>query len=87
MLAKKTSTQEPAAASSTDADIGTAGIAAIAAGLVCNPIMLYSEYVLKTTGAGLPPGPGGIYGALGKQQLFAQDRNQSLPCIRRQPEQ
>lgn len=59
-------------ASSTDADIGPAGTAAIAAGLVCNPIMLYSEYVLKVTGAGLPPGPGGIYGALGKQQLCAE---------------
>jgi hypothetical protein len=26
--------------------------------------MLFSEYTLKTTGEGLPPGPGGLYGAL-----------------------
>eukprot|EP00878_Enallax_costatus_P001899 GHUV01002059.1.p1 GENE.GHUV01002059.1~~GHUV01002059.1.p1 ORF type:complete len:161 (+),score=42.51 GHUV01002059.1:129-611(+) len=64
VLAKKTATKEPATATSTDADVGPAGLAAIAAGLVCNPVMLYSEYVLKTTGAGLPPGPGGIFGAL-----------------------
>lgn len=37
--------------------------AAAAAGLVANPVVLVSEYFLKTTGEGLPPGPGGIYGA------------------------
>jgi hypothetical protein len=31
---------------------------------VANPVMLYSEYTLKTTGEGIPPGPGGVYGAL-----------------------
>lgn len=53
-------------AASTDADVGPAGLAAIAAGLVANPVMLFSEYTLKTTGSGLPPGPGGLYGALGE---------------------
>lgn len=33
------------------------------AGLVANPVVLLSEYFLKTTGQGLPPGPGGLYGA------------------------
>ena len=28
------------------------------------PTVLYSEYVLKTTGCGLPAGPGGALGAL-----------------------
>lgn len=37
--------------------------AVVAAGLVANPVVLVSEYFLKTTGEGLPPGPGGIYGA------------------------
>jgi hypothetical protein len=46
------------------ADVGAAGLAAIAAGLVANPVMLFSEYTLKTTGEGIPPGPGGLYGAL-----------------------
>ncbi|KAL4440120.1 hypothetical protein ABPG75_003121 [Micractinium tetrahymenae] len=44
-------------------DVGTAGKAAIALGLLANPICLWSEYTLKTTGAGLPPGPGGALGA------------------------
>lgn len=35
----------------------------VAAGLVANPVVLLSEYFLKTTGQGLPPGPGGLYGA------------------------
>lgn len=37
--------------------------AVVAAGLVANPVVLVSEYFLKTTGEGLPPGPGGLYGA------------------------
>ena len=37
--------------------------AVVAAGFVANPVVLVSEYFLKTTGEGLPPGPGGIYGA------------------------
>ena len=42
---------------------GALGTAATVAGAVANPIVLYSEWVLKTTGSGLPPGPGGLYGA------------------------
>ncbi|GBG00019.1 hypothetical protein Rsub_12749 [Raphidocelis subcapitata] len=53
---------KPAADGSSD-DIGTAGVAAIAAGLPANAIMLWSEYTLFATGAGLPPGPGGLLGA------------------------
>lgn len=44
-------------------DIGTAGVAAIAAGLPANGIMLWSCYTLFSTGAGLPPGPAGLLGA------------------------
>lgn len=38
--------------------------AAIAGGLVSTPIIGWSLYTLKTTGCGLPPGPGGSLGAL-----------------------
>lgn len=38
----------------------------IATGLISNPVVAYSLYTLKTTGAGLPPGPGGLYGAIGE---------------------
>lgn len=38
--------------------------AAIAGGLVSNPVIGWSLYALKTTGCGLPPGPGGSIGAL-----------------------
>lgn len=41
----------------------TVSKAVVAAGFVANPVVLVSEYFLKTTGEGLPPGPGGIYGA------------------------
>ncbi|GFR39700.1 hypothetical protein Agub_g179 [Astrephomene gubernaculifera] len=44
-------------------DAGAAGVAAIAVGLPANVIMLWSEWTLKTTGSGLPPGPGGALGA------------------------
>ncbi|XP_062010851.1 uncharacterized protein LOC133727264 [Rosa rugosa] len=37
---------------------------AIAGGLVSNPVIGWSLYTLKTTGCGLPPGPGGSIGAL-----------------------
>jgi hypothetical protein len=43
--------------------VGTVGTAAIALGLLANPIVAWSEYTLATTGAGLPPGPGGALGA------------------------
>lgn len=38
--------------------------AAIAGGLVSTPVIAWSLYTLKTTGCGLPPGPGGSIGAL-----------------------
>ncbi|KAM7529729.1 hypothetical protein LguiB_033139 [Lonicera macranthoides] len=37
---------------------------AIIGGLVSNPVIGWSLYTLKTTGCGLPPGPGGSIGAL-----------------------
>ncbi|MCI25077.1 hypothetical protein A2U01_0046265, partial [Trifolium medium] len=42
----------------------TTEIAAIAGGLISTPIIGWSLYTLKTTGCGLPPGPGGSIGAL-----------------------
>ncbi|KAF2290721.1 hypothetical protein GH714_015166 [Hevea brasiliensis] len=39
-------------------------IAAITGGLVATPVIGWSLYTLKTTGCGLPPGPGGSIGAL-----------------------
>ncbi len=44
-------------------DVGTLGLAVGAVGALLNPIVLWSEYTLATTGAGLPPGPGGALGA------------------------
>ncbi|GFQ06661.1 hypothetical protein PHJA_002810100 [Phtheirospermum japonicum] len=38
--------------------------AAIVGGLIANPVIGWSLYTLKTTGCGLPPGPGGSIGAL-----------------------
>lgn len=38
--------------------------AAIVGGLVSTPVIGWSLYTLKTTGCGLPPGPGGSIGAL-----------------------
>lgn len=43
---------------------GVTEIAAIAGGLVSTPVIGWSLYTLKTTGCGLPPGPGGSIGAL-----------------------
>ncbi|PKU75283.1 uncharacterized protein LOC110113372 [Dendrobium catenatum] len=43
---------------------GTVEIAAAAGALIANPVIGISLYVLKTTGCGLPPGPGGALGAL-----------------------
>ncbi|XP_076889851.1 uncharacterized protein LOC143540756 [Bidens hawaiensis] len=37
---------------------------AIAGGLISTPVIAWSLYTLKTTGCGLPPGPGGSIGAL-----------------------
>ncbi len=69
--AKKTAIKEPIVEVPAEVDTGIAGIVAIAGGAVANPIMLWSEYTLKTTGAGLPPGPGGALGAAGACQLRA----------------
>ncbi|KAJ0981921.1 hypothetical protein J5N97_010176 [Dioscorea zingiberensis] len=43
---------------------GTAELAAVIGGFVANPVIGFSLYTLKTTGCGLPPGPGGSLGAL-----------------------
>ncbi|KAL2905576.1 Na(+)/H(+) antiporter subunit D1 [Bienertia sinuspersici] len=43
---------------------GIAEKAAIAGGLISTPVIGWSLYTLKTTGCGLPPGPGGSIGAL-----------------------
>lgn len=51
-------------AESSGGEVGIAEIAAIAGGLVANPIVAWSLFTLKTTGCGLPPGPGGALGAL-----------------------
>lgn len=49
---------------SSESDTGVIEKAAIAGGLFANPVIGWSLYTLKTTGCGLPPGPGGSIGAL-----------------------
>uniref|UniRef100_A0A2P2QMJ3 Uncharacterized protein LOC105126557 n=1 Tax=Rhizophora mucronata TaxID=61149 RepID=A0A2P2QMJ3_RHIMU len=49
---------------SSDSGNGTAEKLAIAGGVISNPVIGWSLYTLKTTGCGLPPGPGGSIGAL-----------------------
>ncbi|CAL1376641.1 unnamed protein product [Linum trigynum] len=44
--------------------VGAVEKAAIAGGLIANPVIAWSLYTLKTTGCGLPPGPGGSIGAI-----------------------
>jgi hypothetical protein len=52
-------------AKSEDVDsVGAGGVAAIGGGLIANPVVWWSLYTLKTTGCGLPPGPGGSIGAI-----------------------
>lgn len=51
-----------AKASSDDENDLTTTMAALT-GLLANPIVLWSEWTLKSTGSGLPPGPGGLLGA------------------------
>lgn len=54
-------------AKQTGDDVSTNGVPetlAIAGGLIANPVIGWSLYTLKTTGCGLPPGPGGSIGAL-----------------------
>ncbi|KAJ6678603.1 hypothetical protein OIU85_009108 [Salix viminalis] len=48
----------------TDGGTGVVEKVAIAGGLVSTPVIAWSLYTLKTTGCGLPPGPGGSVGAL-----------------------
>lgn len=52
-----------AAADGQDKELSALGTAAIALGIVSNPLAAWSEYTLATTGSGLPPGPGGALGA------------------------
>ncbi|XP_028760406.1 uncharacterized protein LOC114719115 [Neltuma alba] len=50
-----------------DSEAGGGGVvekAAIAGGLISTPVIAWSLFTLKTTGCGLPPGPGGSIGAL-----------------------
>eukprot|EP00238_Polyblepharides_amylifera_P005855 CAMPEP_0196594012 /NCGR_PEP_ID=MMETSP1081-20130531/77136_1 /TAXON_ID=36882 /ORGANISM="Pyramimonas amylifera, Strain CCMP720" /LENGTH=184 /DNA_ID=CAMNT_0041918157 /DNA_START=92 /DNA_END=646 /DNA_ORIENTATION=- len=49
---------------SNEEDVGAAGTATIGVGLVAVPVVCWSLLVLKNTGCGLPPGPGGSLGAL-----------------------
>ncbi|EEF30481.1 uncharacterized protein LOC8272170 [Ricinus communis] len=49
---------------SSDSTSSAIQIGAIAAGLVSTPVIGWSLYTLKTTGCGLPPGPGGSLSAL-----------------------
>lgn len=48
----------------SESEGGIAETVAIAGGLVASPVIGWSLYTLKTTGCGLPPGPGGSLGAL-----------------------
>lgn len=48
----------------SESEGGIAETVAIAGGLVATPVIGWSLYTLKTTGCGLPPGPGGSLGAL-----------------------
>ncbi|XP_052195289.1 uncharacterized protein LOC127803239 [Diospyros lotus] len=49
---------------SSESGNGLSEKAAIAGGLISTPVIGWSLYTLKTTGCGLPPGPGGSIGAL-----------------------
>ncbi|XP_047334244.1 uncharacterized protein LOC124937950 [Impatiens glandulifera] len=56
--------QSMAKQSSEEEEVGTVEKLAIAGGLISTPMIGWSLYTLKTTGCGLPPGPGGSIGAL-----------------------
>lgn len=56
-MAKQSSEQD-------DKSSGITEKVAITSGLFSTPIIVWSLYTLKTTGCGLPPGPGGSIGAL-----------------------
>lgn len=59
----RTQTLRVSCKASSEESGGVAATAAIALGLVANPIVLWSSYTVFTTGAGLPEGPGGALGA------------------------
>lgn len=48
----------------SEPEIGILEKAVIGGGLISAPVIGWSLYTLKTTGCGLPPGPGGSLGAL-----------------------
>eukprot|EP01025_Chloroclados_australasicus_P060727 TRINITY_DN7829_c0_g2_i3.p1 TRINITY_DN7829_c0_g2~~TRINITY_DN7829_c0_g2_i3.p1 ORF type:complete len:170 (+),score=13.38 TRINITY_DN7829_c0_g2_i3:39-512(+) len=48
---------------SEQTDAGSVGNAVGAVGVAANPLLWWSLFSLKTTGEGLPPGPGGLLGA------------------------
>lgn len=48
---------EPGLAESDQVVIGAAGV-------ITSLVVFFSEFTLKTTGCGLPAGPGGLYGAI-----------------------
>eukprot|EP00270_Netrium_digitus_P020304 TRINITY_DN831_c0_g1_i3.p1 TRINITY_DN831_c0_g1~~TRINITY_DN831_c0_g1_i3.p1 ORF type:complete len:197 (+),score=36.42 TRINITY_DN831_c0_g1_i3:57-647(+) len=54
----------PVAMDSNSEEATTLEIAAAVSGLIALPVVSWSLYTLKTTGCGLPPGPGGSLGAL-----------------------
>ena len=58
---RHTSVRTIRAASNSEDTIGTLGTAAVASGALANPLVLLSDYVLFSTGRGLPEGPGGKY--------------------------
>ncbi|GLT80001.1 hypothetical protein SLA2020_514640 [Shorea laevis] len=66
---KRTRLQTPVkvtsmAKESSESGNGIVEKAAIGGGLISTPVIAWSLYTLKTTGCGLPPGPGGSIGAL-----------------------
>lgn len=69
-LSSSSSTAKPSLSitckATKDAEESTSSkeIAAAVGGLISNPVIGWSLYALKTTGCGLPPGPGGSLGAL-----------------------
>eukprot|EP00897_Mesotaenium_endlicherianum_P000151 jgi/Mesen1/10136/ME000076S09644 len=60
----KRSTRNLVFAQAASDESSTAETVAAIGGLVSVPVVAYSLFVLKTTGCGLPPGPGGSVGAL-----------------------
>lgn len=60
-LPKAFSNEQPSSSGSSGQS--PAQLAAALAGLLAVPVVAWSEYTLKATGCGLPPGPGGLLGA------------------------